>query len=256
MAPKKLYSNPTVKTVVFQIRFPNLFFLESRVGDFQIQIMKEFPQSNLVLEQQFLISSNIAGAQQPKLDEQESHGIKKIWQFISKKGYELRLTTDSLSVTSTLHKSYDNPDAEHRFRDILQLCVDSFLDISKIPLLTRIGLRYIDECPVPEPLNNQTYKKWYNTSFPLRRFDVSCIGTMQVLMQTSRGDNWLTFAERIIKDEQGKVALTLDFDGFAHNIEAKSYLSVCDSIHGLIAEEFESAIKAPVRSLMNIKRGV
>lgn len=256
MTPNKLYRNPTVKTVIFQITFPNLFFIESRIGDFQIQIMKEFPKSNLLLEQKLVFASGIVGAQQANLNEQEAQCVKKIWQFISDKGYELKLTTDSLSIISTLHKSYENPAAEHRFRDVIQLCVDSFLDISKIPMVSRIGLRYIDECPVPEPLNNDTYMKWYKSTFPLRRFDVSGIGSMQVVIQTSRGAHGLTFAERIIKDEQGNIALTLDFDGHTCNIEAKNYLGVCDSMHKMIADEFEGSIKKPVRDIMNTQRGV
>ena len=44
----EIFSNPTVKKVIFQIRFPNLFFIENKIGDFQLKIMGMFPESKLI----------------------------------------------------------------------------------------------------------------------------------------------------------------------------------------------------------------
>ena len=34
----EIYPNPTVKRVIFQARFPNLFYLESKIGDLQLLV--------------------------------------------------------------------------------------------------------------------------------------------------------------------------------------------------------------------------
>jgi hypothetical protein len=44
----EVFPNPTVKTVIFQIRYPNLFYIESRIGDIQVKIMDDFPESSLL----------------------------------------------------------------------------------------------------------------------------------------------------------------------------------------------------------------
>jgi hypothetical protein len=43
----EVFPNPTVKQVVFQVKFPNLFYLENKIGDFQMKIMKDYPKSEL-----------------------------------------------------------------------------------------------------------------------------------------------------------------------------------------------------------------
>ena len=50
MSLNEVFPNPLVKTVAFQIVFPSLFFLERRIGDFQVTIMKQFPTSHLLIQ--------------------------------------------------------------------------------------------------------------------------------------------------------------------------------------------------------------
>jgi hypothetical protein len=40
MAIEEVFPNPTVKQVAFEIRFPNLFYLESKIGELQVKIME------------------------------------------------------------------------------------------------------------------------------------------------------------------------------------------------------------------------
>ena len=56
MSINEVFPNPTVKQVIFQIRFPNLFYMENKIGDLQLKIMKEFPQSALILRRQILLA--------------------------------------------------------------------------------------------------------------------------------------------------------------------------------------------------------
>ena len=49
MSINEIFPKPTVTQVIFQIRFPNLFFIENKIGDLQLKIMKEFPHSKLII---------------------------------------------------------------------------------------------------------------------------------------------------------------------------------------------------------------
>jgi hypothetical protein len=53
MPSDEVFKNPTVKQVIFQITFPNLFYIENKMGEFQQKIMNEFPESVLLYRRQF-----------------------------------------------------------------------------------------------------------------------------------------------------------------------------------------------------------
>ena len=55
MAINEVFPNPTVKQVIFQIRFPALFAMESLVGDLQVKIMDNLPDSRLIQQTQVVI---------------------------------------------------------------------------------------------------------------------------------------------------------------------------------------------------------
>ena len=52
MVIDEIFPFPTVKHVIFQIKYPNLFYLENRIGDFQMKIINEFPDSKLSFRRQ------------------------------------------------------------------------------------------------------------------------------------------------------------------------------------------------------------
>jgi uncharacterized protein (TIGR04255 family) len=248
-----VFPNPTVKQVIFQIRFPNLFFIESKIGDLQLKIMKQFPKSALLIRSQFVVADIGPDTKLENLvnPSGESAG-RKVWHFESPYGYELNVLNDSLDITSKLHKTYKNPGAEHKFREIIELVVSAFLGVTSIPLINRIGLRYVDECPFPSK-DNTTFLKYFNTSFPTQRFKLDDATEMDFKTVVSRGKYSFRYMEALSKDEKG-YKLILDFDGFAENIEASKYLSVADELHDLIAAEYESTIKEPVYDYMKKDR--
>ncbi|MDD5616069.1 MAG: TIGR04255 family protein [Candidatus Methanoperedens sp.] len=172
MVINEMFPNPTVKQVIFQITFPNLFYIENKIGDFQLKIMKEFPQSALLFRRQVLFADI---GPESKLAEIPSdlgkETGKKVWQFKSNKNFELHVMGNSLDITSGYHKTY-NLEGGDKFRDIIKLVLDCFLEVTKIPIINRIGLRYIDECPIPSK-DNSTFKSYYNSIFPLDRFDLA-----------------------------------------------------------------------------------
>lgn len=248
MTINEVFPNPTVKQVIFQIRFPNLFYMENRIGDLQLKLMKEFPQSALLFRRQVVFADIGPGRKLESIssdvDEKTGH---KIWQFKSDKNFQLNVLSDSLDITSQYHKTY-NLEGGDKFRDIIKLVLDRFFEVTSIPIISRIGLRYIDECPIPSK-DNSTFRSYYNSIFPLNRFDLAETDEMDFKTVIRKGEYYLRYIEslRKIGDEY---KLILDFDGFAKNINSEDYLRITDNLHTLILEEYEKTIKEPVYQYM------
>jgi len=249
MVIKEVFPNPTVKKVVFQIRFPNLFSMENMIGDYQLKIMEKFPNSKLIFQRNILIAQMGPEAKIEELPEDlSSAAVTKIWNFISEKGVELNVQNNSLDITSSLHKTYNNPDEEVRFRDSIKFTLDSFFEVTNIPKLKRIGLRYIDDCPVPAK-ESKSFKEHYNSTFKLDRFPIENAVEMSFTARVKRNDHFLRFRESL-KDIDGNLKFTLDFDSYAFDVQSKDYLSVTDSFHQLISDEYETIIKEPIYDYM------
>jgi len=247
MSINEVFENPTVKQVIFQINFPNLFFLENKIGDFQLKIMDKFPESSLLYRQQFVLADMGPSAKLSEVHEPERG--KKIWQFVSPEKVQVNVLSDSLDLNSQFHKTYQNPSSSSRFRDAIQYVVDNFLEVTKIPKIVRIGLRYIDDCPLPEEITNDGYREYYNTTFPIGRFNLNDTNEMQFQTLVKRGEYFLRYIESLRKNSQAP-SLTLDFDAFATAIDAKHYLKVCDDLHTIIIGEYEKTLKEPVFAIM------
>lgn len=250
MAIKEVFLNPTVKKVVFQIRYPNLFAIEKIIGDYQLKIMDRFPNSQLLLKQQFVLADiNVGRSIESRNYEPDSPSVLKIWNFTTDDGVELNIHTDSLDISSSLHKTYDNPDVDNRFRDSIQFAVDKFLEtVNIIPKFTRIGLRYIDECPVSKK-DNESFLAWYKSTFPLTRFPLERALNLKMEARVIKDRGFLKFSESF-QDSNGILKYTLDFDGYKENIKSSEYLSTTDQLHELIAEEFKNSANSPLFDYM------
>jgi len=249
MTIDEVFPNPTVKKVIFQIRYPNLFYIENRIGDIQLRLMKKFPESALVYRQRILFANVGPDVKiEKEFDKKPEEAATKIWQFESPNDYRLNILSDSLDISSAFHKTYNNPASDIRFRDIIELVLNSFFEVTKIPTVKRIGLRYIDECPIPEK-TNKAFKEYYKTTFPLARFKLEHAKEMRFRTVVKRGNYFLTFDESLeIIDDAYK--LILDFDGFTENISPADCLKVSDSLHDLILKEYEKSLKEPVYEYM------
>lgn len=254
MAIKEVFPNPTVKQVIFQIRFPNLFLMERLIGDYQVKIMAAFPKSALLLRRGVAIANVGSRAQIENIAEDANNlASVKIWNFKSEKGTELNVHTDSLDISSTLHKTYSNPREDNRFRDTIEFAVGEFLKITQVPKLARIGLRYVDECPVPAK-KTQAFQKYYKTTFPLKRFAIEDALQLTFEARVKRGNRYLRFVESF-EEAESKLKFVLDFDGYTEDVPAGEYLPVTDELHELISKEYEASIKEPVREYMRRKKG-
>lgn len=244
MTENEIFKFPTVKEVIFQIVYPDLFLIENKIGEFQIRIMNEFPDSSLIYRRHLLFADL---GPESKISEQEmdSQKAKKIWQFKSDKGYKLAITTGSLSIVSSSHKSYNK--GEDNFRNIIKLVLENFFDLIPVTRIKRIGLRYLDECPLPK-LDVETFSSYYNSAFPLKRFSMTQTKQMQFVVEYKKDKYFLKYSEYF--NEQRRNVLILDFDGFANDIEAINCLSVLDDLHKIISKEYFVTIKEPVKEYM------
>jgi uncharacterized protein (TIGR04255 family) len=249
MAINEVFPNPTVKQVIFQVRFPNLFFLESRMGEFQIKVMKDFPKSGLALRRQFLIADGVRLSDLGKSqDEDHMAEIGKIWNFESETGIALNVKSDSLDLSSTLHKTYNNTSEPNRFRDSIKKAVDTLLEIAPVPIFSRVGLRYIDNCPVPAA-NNDAYQTHYNSTLALHRFKLEDAEDITHIAHVRRGTRFVRIKEAF-STTGGKLQLILDFDAYSINVSSADCMAVTDELHDVIIHEFELSLRPPVYEFM------
>ena len=253
MATNEIFPNPTVKQIIFQIRFPSLFSMESLIGTYQTHIMERFPKSQQLLSRRFMFGPVPDSSHNRDVSDEEDVGaIKKIWKFTTESGVILNVQVDSLDISSMVHKTYKNPKGKERFRDIIEFVLKRFFDVTQIPKINRIGLRYIDECPIVSR-GKATFRRYYNTTLPLERFSLKDALEMSFFAKARRGKYFLNFRESLIEQSE-ESKLILDFDGYAENIKASDCLDVSDSLHDLISEEYEASIKEPVYKYMRKKR--
>ncbi|MFA6372336.1 MAG: TIGR04255 family protein [Methanothrix sp.] len=244
MVIMEIFPNPTVRQVIFQITFPNLFYLEGRIGSIQQKIMNEFPKSELIYRKRLLLG-NIGP--ELKIDPKDAENVpaSKIWQFESRNKTKLSITTNSLDMTSEFHKTYNLGEEEgKKFRHAIENAVGAFIEIAELPIINRIGLRYIDFCPLPKR-NNKTLKKYYNSKFPLNKFEIADAETMAFQTIVKKGQYNLGYMETL-KQVDGEDKIILDFDGSATDIKASEYLATTDKLHDLISEAFAETIRDPV----------
>jgi uncharacterized protein (TIGR04255 family) len=251
MPDHEVFPNPTVEQVIFQVRFPRLFFLEGKMGDYQLKVMKEFPQASEIHARNILLA-HLA----PEDDEANSAesdrdpGIEKIWRFENDRGVILNVKTDSLDLSSTRHKTYKNSQvSSERFRDAIEHAVDALLEVAQIPLFLRVGLRYKDKIPPPTTIDNESLRDHYKTALPLDDFRIQDSIHSELRIRAKKGKHYLRFREMVAKRDEETI-IELDFDGYAEKVDAEKYLEITDDLHEMIFEEWDNRIKEPVRELM------
>ena len=153
----------------------------------------------------------------------------------------------STIIFEVFHKTYKLNGAD-KFRDVIAFSLKNFFEVMAIPLVNRIGLRYIDECPLPTK-DNETFGSYYNSAFPIERFNIANAHDMFFRTGVKRGNLNLIYMESLQKRED-EYKLILDFDGFAENVKSEDCLRVTDELHNMILEEYERTIKEPVYEYM------
>lgn len=245
MTITEIFPNPTVKIVIFQIRFPNLLSMEKRVEDYQIEIMGKFPESSINRQQGNILKPQVNAKGEVFFIPTEE--VK--WEFKSEKGYKLSIDMSSLTIESELHKTYNNPEESNRFRDIIEFAIKSFLTVTRIPIINRIGLRYIDHCPIKDK-NNASFEECYNSVFPVSRFNIEAVESMIFEGVIKKNGFFIRYIERFEKD-RNKYILVIDTDAYMKKIDQPGkYLDITDKLHEFVVKEYETTIKEPVYSYM------
>lgn len=255
MSIHEIFQNPIVKKVIFEIRFPNLFYLESKIGDFQQRIIKEFPESNLLFRKQFSFA-DVGPAVKiedllDKINRENNETAPKIWQFFSSdKKVILELTNNSLSASSDFHKTY-NQGKENTFRGVIEFVVNNFLELTAIPTIKRIGLRYINICPFPAK-KEKDFSNYYNSIFPFKKFKIENTENFNFAAVIKKDKYYLRYIESL-QEIQGKNEYTLDLDCYVEEVSSGDYLKNTDDLHEIINNCFDDTIKEPVKVIMRGK---
>jgi uncharacterized protein (TIGR04255 family) len=236
----EVFKDPGVKQAIFQIKYPNIFSIENKMGDFQLNIKKKFPKSKITTSQEFMLTDSRTSGMTENLLETEQW-TKKTWTFKSPDQYELKVSTDSLEITSLLHKTYENPAYEDGFRDVIKFVIDNFFEATQISIYNIVGLRYIDECKVFSK-DDKTFKKYFRSSYHLSRFDIESIEDADFVVLEKKNDCYLRYVESLKKIEN-EYKLILNFDGFANDVHHSDFLKITDKLHDLITTEYNKTIK-------------
>ncbi len=244
----EVFPNPTVKRVAFAIQFPNLFFIESKIGELQMKIMDKFPESALLFQRQLVFAVGTEKIEDLQQKIPQEQGVK-IWQFTNPAlGYKLNVSSNSLSINSTSHKTYNNQQSDNRFRDIIAHVLKPFFDLTNLPTINRGGLRYIDECPFKEK-STTSFLAHFNSCLSTTRFSTEDSVEHQYVAFVKRNEYFLRYAETY-DSNVNPTSLTLDFDGSAINVPSAACLNTTDQLHILIAKEYKATIKEPVYEYM------
>ncbi len=243
----EVFPNPLVKQVAFEIRFPNLFYLQDKIGEFQTKIMRQFPKSELLFRKQLLLTSE---TDPQKINELQANApdsaTTSIWKFVSEDGVTLTVTPSTLALESKNHKSYaqsDNP-----FRKVIESTTNHFFNLTNVPILKRVGLRYIDEGPVPSN-DSRSFSDNYNTAFPLKRFPIEKSIEMNFSTIIDQGRNKFRYVESL-QGAGEKRKLIMDYDSSAEDIEPCNLLETTDHLHQTLWDMFCDTVKQPVMDLM------
>ena len=248
MPSTEIFPNSLVKQVIFAAQFPNLFFLEGLIGQFQSAIMGQFPSSQLLIRRSLLLTEgDQKRLAELSISDDESQKDTKVWQFESEEGVTLGLTTSTLSLTSNSHKTYNLGDGK-RFRDVIEFTCNEFLRLTGIPKILRLGLRYVNECPIFEN-TTASFKDSYDSTLPVDRFPIESVSEMHSQVVSEQLPYRVRHIERIASD--GSVRkLVLDFDAWAERVPSGGYLETTDALHEIIWNEFSRTIREPVLAHM------
>lgn len=250
MAFSEVFPHPTVKRVIFSATFPEFFGIESAIGSIQTALMGKFPEPKLLFQQSVIFAHGLNPSRTDLAKMKiEPEPVHKIWQFKAEDETTIQVTLNQVTIDSSSHTTYNNAGSEKKFRDTIEFVVKTFLEITGLPLLTRIGLRYIDKCPIPQ-FNNEVFRKYFNTTLPIDRFPLPSLRELQVVSVVNRSDVVLIFRE-LLNPQNEPGFLTLDFDGFKERLPSLNYLAATDEVHKVIGDEFQGAVTKEFIEYMN-----
>ena len=206
--------------------------------------MDDFPKSSQILEEPIII-----GVVQKTLTDEEKPKPTQIWQFESENGKnKIMVRPNRLNIISHEYKSYNSPTVKKRFRDLIESITTTFLGKVPIRKFSRIGIRYIDHCPLEEKSSGY-FKRFYVPIFDTDNYDIENIIENHVAIRIKKGDYYLLFQCGIQKF--GDVyKYVLDYDGYAQDIETRNFINITDELKKMIKKEYYSNITEEFKEYM------
>lgn len=246
---EELFDNPSVHSVHIQLGFKPLLYIVNHIGDYQLAIMEKFPDTQSGQTQEMFFK--VPGANTEGLVKAENVSEPQLfWTFKNATGFELTVRPDSILLSSRQHESYNHSDATIRLREVAQHVFDSFFNLIRIPILTRIGMRYIDHCQLPPEDEMDKFNTWYHTTLQVDRFPINSAAELFYSATIERNNDLLLRFQEKLNTKQEDRYLLLDFDGYKENVPRQEYLSITDSIHNMISNEYDQIVLEPAREAM------
>jgi len=186
----EVFNNPTVVEVDYEVRFPPLFYINQKIGDFQLEILDEFPKSS-----QQVLSSVTFDAEGIAVKDETNKPVLN-WVFEDSNGKtKIIVKLDRLIINSMQYKSYDSHPTD-KFRDVISQVVGKFRKHVPIKRFNRIGLRYVDRCPLDDFTNNG-FCRFYNPVIDINKFKVENLIESLVRIRTKKPPYYLLFQSGI-----------------------------------------------------------
>jgi len=232
----EIFPKAPLKAVAYEVKFHSLFSIPEAMGKFQLEIMDDFPKASQLYTTPFVVMEEGV----PKFPPRSSDKITITYQFVSETGKTtVAVKLDSLSITSEEYKSYDDPSSV-KFKDVINKVVTKFVDVVQIPKFTRIGLRYIDHCPLAKK-TNQYFKEYYEPPFDIQKYSVDDLIEGSIAIR-SKKEKYNIFFQCQIAQDKGEYKYIMDFDAYAENVNSDDFLTVTDQLRDLDRNEFFSNI--------------
>jgi len=180
--------------------------------------------------------------------QQSGNAIEKIWQFKSGSGTRVEVSSRNLIIVAEQHYSY-HEGGDKSFRSVVEKVVTNFFKITQIPVAQRVGLRYINECPLFDR-TTKTFKDCYNSILPVDKLGLENLSRAECIAVAKSGEMQIQHMEALRFATPTTDILVLDLDASTENVATENVLVTTDGLHDVIATEFRNVIKEPIVDFM------
>jgi uncharacterized protein (TIGR04255 family) len=230
---------PPLSQVVFEVNFPNCFAVETRIAEYQKRVESRYPKSGA--EYIVRLPAAVRFGKPPK---EEAIGLTPMrsFAFDNSKGSRIirvSVVNFSLIVTDYLH-----------FEDYVDALTEAFtpaIDIFQLQNVERIGLRYINQIPIPTQDAQVLYKKYVQSPISAEAFSghVPTNFLTEVSIDLASTER-LTIRSGLLPSlpEVPTRTYLLDFDCYSRNItlSSQNLMHLLNKYHDAIEAQFTGAV--------------
>lgn len=242
------YKKNFLTDVVLRINFPVILEIsEGTPNAFQKEIQGNFPILEPIQEIGLKIENN-------RINPIRQESAKTIWKFRNKEKTEF-VELDSGSLAFVVKKYTDY----HTFKSKAETIFNTFFKLYPNIIITRMGLRYINQITMGETdyfnwskyLNNSLIKftDFHTDKTKIRRLlNISEVALDEdTVLSFKYGILNSTYPSAIVKKE-----FTLDYDCYtAIQFEKEIFLTKLNEYHDYVKRNFELSIKNAFRAILN-----